>query len=114
MTLAETLVAEPPPLQVDEDGIVRVGGTRVTLDTVIGAYKDGATAEEIAEDYDALSLADVHAVLSYYMRHTAEVEAYLEAGQRQAEEIRRENEMRFPARGLRERLLARRNSGRRG
>jgi uncharacterized protein (DUF433 family) len=108
MTLAESFVAEPPPLQMTPDGVVKVGGTRVTLDTVIGAYHQGETAEQIAEHYSALSLADVHAVIAYYLRHRSEVEAYLEERHRQAAEIRRENEARFPPDGVRERLLARR------
>ena len=37
MALLEKFIAEPPPIQMDEDGVARIGGTRVTLDTVIGA-----------------------------------------------------------------------------
>ena len=40
---------EPVPLKLDSDGTIRVGGTRVPVDTVILAFHDGATAEEIAE-----------------------------------------------------------------
>ena len=40
-----------PPLALDADGVARVGGTRVTLDTVIGAYKRGVTAEMIVDRY---------------------------------------------------------------
>jgi uncharacterized protein (DUF433 family) len=108
MTLVESFVAEPPPLQMTSDGVVRVGGTRVTLDTVVGAYHRGETAEQIAEHYSALSLPDVYAVISYYLRHRSEVDAYLEERRRRAAEIRQENEVRFPPDGVRERLLARR------
>ena len=45
MTLA--ILAEPAPLTINPDGVVKVGGTRVTLDTVIFVFKQGATAEEI-------------------------------------------------------------------
>jgi uncharacterized protein (DUF433 family) len=108
MRLAESFVAEPPPLRMTPDGVDRVGGTRVTLDTVVGAYRRGETAEQIAEHYSALSLADVYAVITYYLRHRSEVEAYLEERRRRAAEIRQENEARFPPDGVRERLLARR------
>ena len=47
MSIAETLVAKPPPLRLDVDGNLLVGGTRVPLDTVVGEYEDGASAEEI-------------------------------------------------------------------
>lgn len=109
MALMETLVAEPPPLLMDADGVARVGGTRVTLDTVVGEYEDGATVEEIVQNFDTLHLADVHAVIAYYLRHRLEVEEYLHQRQERAEEIRQQNEARFPSQGLRERLLARRN-----
>ena len=42
---------QPLPLTMDTDGVVRVGGTRVTLDTIIYAFLDGATAEEIVQQY---------------------------------------------------------------
>jgi uncharacterized protein (DUF433 family) len=108
MGLLETLVPKAPPLQLDADGVMRVGGTRVTLDTVIGAYEDGATADEILMQYDALRLPDVYAVISYYLENRAEVEAYLARRQQQAEEVRRQVEARSPQAGIRERLLARR------
>ena len=44
MTIAETLIAEPPPLYVADEGVVRVTGTRVSLDTVIVAFQNGCTA----------------------------------------------------------------------
>jgi uncharacterized protein (DUF433 family) len=102
------LEAPPLPLAADAFGVVRVGGTRIPLDTVITAFKQGSTPEQIVDDFDTLHLADVYAVIGYYLRHQSEVEAYLEEQRRSAEEIRRENERRFPPHGIRERLLARR------
>jgi len=100
--------AQPVPLEIKE-GVVRVAGSRVTLDTVIGAFNDGATAEEIALKYPTLALADIYAVIAYYLREKPAVDAYLEAYQRQREETQREVEARFNPVGIRERLLARRN-----
>src|SRR6266496_4097086 len=108
MTLEDTLVAELPPLRLTEEGVLRVRGTRVPIDTVIGAYEDGETPEEIVHHYSSLNVADVYAVISYYLRHRPVVETYLEQRRERAAEIRRENEARFPSQGLRERLLARR------
>lgn len=108
MTLIDTLTPMIPPLKMDEGGAIRVGGTRVTLDTVIGEYEDGATPEEIVMHYDTLQLADVHAVISYYLRHRTEVGEYLKQRRQEGEELRHENEKRFPSQGIRERLLARR------
>ena len=103
-----TLRAEPVPLATDIDGVVRVGGTRVTLDTVVAAFEDGATAEEIVYQCPSLGLADVYSVIGYYLHRRSEVEAYLRQRQQRADEVRRQNEARFDPRGIRERLLARR------
>jgi uncharacterized protein (DUF433 family) len=105
---ALVITTEPIPLETDADGVVRVGGTRVTLDTIVAAFKDGATVEEIVYQYPSLNLADVYSVIGYYLQQRAEVEAYLRRRQQQADEIRRENEARFDPRGIRDRLLARR------
>jgi uncharacterized protein (DUF433 family) len=92
----------------DADGVIRVGGTRVTLDTVVAAYRDGATAEEISRQYPSLELVDVYAAIVYYLRRRSEVEAYLSEREARAAMIRRDNESRFDPAGVRERLLARR------
>lgn len=99
---------DPLPLEKDKDGTIRVGGTRVTLDSVIWEFNQGASAEEIVDAYPSLRLADVYAVIGHYLRHRSEVEEYLRQQEREAEVIRREIEARFDPRGIRERLLARR------
>lgn len=70
--------AEAPPLRADSAGVMRVGQTRVTLDTVVYAFNEGSTAEEIVSRYPALQLSDVYAVISYYLRHQEAVHAYLD------------------------------------
>ena len=106
--MALAITATLPPLSMNSDGVVRVGKTRVTLDTVVFAFNAGATAEEIVYRYPSLALADVYAVLGYYLQRQLEVDAYLTERQRDAEQIRRQNEARFDPSGIRSRLLARR------
>lgn len=108
MLVGLDIKVEPVPLRTDADGVVRVGATRVTLDTVIGAFKDGATAEEIASQYPTLQLADIYSVIAYYLRSTEDVEAYLQNRRDQAKLVREENEARFDPKGVRDRLMARR------
>jgi uncharacterized protein (DUF433 family) len=105
MTLA--IVAEPAPLTANEDGVILVGKTRVTLDTVVAAFLEGATAEEIVEQYPSLQLADVYSVIGYYLRHKTEVDAYRKIRQERAAQVRQENERRFNPVGIRDRLMAR-------
>ena len=105
--LLESLTPEPPPLRLLHD-VLRVGHTRVSLDSVIYAFKTGATAEEIRQDYSSLDLADIYLVIGYYLRHREAVDAYLEECEKYAEEVRRAIEAEEPYEKIRERLLARR------
>ena len=96
---------DPAPLSTDEDGVVRVGGTRVRLDTVVYAFNQGASAEEILQQYP--SLADIYAAISYYLQHRTSVDEYLKDRQQEHERVRQTNESRSDPAGLRERLLKR-------
>lgn len=109
MTTLTTI--ETIPLEADIDGVIRVSYTRVTLDTIVQAFGDGATAEGIAQQYPSVPLADIYTVIGYYLRHTAEVEAYLQQRQEQADQVRQMNDIRFDPVGVRQRLLARRAIG---
>jgi uncharacterized protein (DUF433 family) len=95
------------PLETDEHGVIRVSNTRVTLDTVVTAFKAGATAEEIAQQYPTIPLADVYYVIGYYLHRQAEVEVYLGKRKQEAEELQKQIEVRINPIGIRERLLAR-------
>jgi uncharacterized protein (DUF433 family) len=87
-----TIHNDAVPLRVDETGTVRVGKTRVILELVVHAFRDGATPEQIVQDYDTLNLADVYAVIGYYLRHRDEVDAYLAERAAEAEELRKKIE----------------------
>jgi len=106
--MAEALTTEQIPLVTGTDGVIRIRGTRVTLDSLVSAFIDGATAEEIAEQYPSASLADVYQVIGYYLRHSTALESYFAERQQQISETRRGNESRWPPDGIRNRLLARR------
>jgi len=102
--------AEAAPLTIDSGGTVRVGGTRVTLDTIVGAFLQGASAEEIAQQYPVVSLGDIYAVIAYYLRHRAEVDQYLGQRAQEGDALRKEIEANLDRSVIRERLLARRAS----
>ena len=106
--MALPLTAETYPLIRDADGRLVIEGTRVPLDTVVRGFLDGASPEEIALRFTSLDLADIYAVVTYYLRHREAVDDYLREREARSAEVRRENERRFPSRGIRERLLARR------
>jgi uncharacterized protein (DUF433 family) len=105
--MAFTPTNDPLPLESDAHGVIHVGKTRVTLDTVVAAFNEGATAEEIVQQYPSLLLADVYSVIGYYLHQRADVDAYIQERQQRAATLRKENETRFSPVGIRERLLAR-------
>ncbi len=93
-----------------EAGVLRIGDSRVSLDTVIIAFSQGATPEQIVEDYDSLELAEVYAVISYYLQNRDEVEDYLAGRKVERGKLRRQIESRSNPQGIREKLLARRRN----
>src|SRR5437588_4503161 len=103
------LHAEPPPLRGDEGGAVRVGTSRVSLDLVVEQYENGMTPEDLVRAYDTLNLADVHAVIAYYLRHREEVRTYLRRREEEAKALRARIEGERPHIS-REELLARRRA----
>src|SRR5438105_1742556 len=109
--MALTIARSHIPIRVDKDGVARIGSSHVTLDTVIAAYEQDSSAEEIVSQYPTLKLADVYHVIGYYWDHQADVNAYLAERARRRAEVRRENEARSDPEGVRARLLARREQG---
>lgn len=106
--MSPTGTTERIPVHTDVDGVIRIGGTRVTLDTIVGASEAGATAEEIVQRYPSVGPADVYAVIAYYLGHRAELAEYLDRRRDIAAEVCNENERCFDPSGVRDRLLARR------
>jgi uncharacterized protein (DUF433 family) len=103
-----TLILEAQSVPLHEiDGVFLVGKSRVPVDTVIHAYDRGFTPEEIALQFPVLQLNDVYSVLSYYLNNRDAVDSYLSTRREHSEQIRHENERRFPSDGIRHRLTAR-------
>ena len=102
-----TISNDPAPLAADENGVVRIRGSRVRLDTVIYAFNQGATAEEILQQYPSLALSEIYATISYYLQHRDSVDSYLLERGREHGRVRQLNESRADPAGLRERLLKR-------
>ena len=101
------VVAQFPPLETNADGVVLIGKTRVTLDTVVAIFEQGATAEEIVHRYPSLKLADVYATIAFYLNNREEIEIYLQQRKQQAQKVRERNESKLDSQTMRDRLLAR-------
>jgi uncharacterized protein (DUF433 family) len=103
----EGVIPAAPPLRL-ADGVLRVGRTRVSLDTVIYAFNQGYTPKVILRKYPSLELADIYSTIAYYLWNREMIDAYLEERRKFEEEVRLEIEAEEPFEKIRERLLARR------
>ncbi|MFL5245834.1 MAG: DUF433 domain-containing protein [Gemmataceae bacterium] len=97
------------PLRADHGGAVRVGNSRISVDVIVQQYENGMTPEDMVRAYDTLVLADVYAVIAYYLRHRDEVRTYLKRREDEAEALRMRIEAERPG-VSREELLARRSA----
>lgn len=110
--MASDEVSNPYPIRVDADGVPRVGSSRVRLANVVHYYQQGATPGEIQERLPSLPLADIYAVIAFYLRHRAELDSYLVHQATEAERVRMEADSRPGTKALRKKLLDHRNRAR--
>lgn len=94
------------PLTAGISGALFVSGTRISLHSVVSMFEGGASAEEIAYEFDSLDLPDVYSVIAYYLRNRSQVDAQLAEEERRSEEASVGFERAFPN-FLREKLLQR-------
>lgn len=95
------------PLTIGDDGTIHVKGSRVTLDVIVHQFKQGATAEQIIEDFPSLNLRDIYGAIYYFLDHEEEVEEYLNKQKDAAAETHKLIESNNDSRALRERIRAR-------
>lgn len=108
--MSVAIQAELPPLEADDGGILRVGGTRVPFDAVIAAWQEGASAEDITALFPVLYLADVYDTIAYYLRHRSSLDEYLSEQADARERLRERAAAKLDVGDLRARLVARRKA----
>jgi uncharacterized protein (DUF433 family) len=84
------------------DGNYYISGTRVSLDSLIHAFRRGESPETICQNFDVLHLEEVYGAIAYYLANQAAIDAYLLGQGKKWTEGKRASE-RIPA-SLRERL----------
>ena len=70
-------------------GTYRVAGTRISLDSVVYAFRDGQTPEGIVRSFPLLSLEQAYGAIAYYLANREQVDAYLEQGEADYEAFRK-------------------------
>ena len=79
-----------------EPDVIRIKGHRLGIEDVLELYNEGYCPEQIALEYDTLSLEEIYATLTYYWRNKTEIDAYLERLRALVEQSIREYERREP------------------
>lgn len=79
------------------DGGYWVAGTRVLLESVVHPFREGQTAEAIAEDLPALRLEQVYGAIAFYLAHRSEIDSYLNQAQAEYDAARRASRSADPA-----------------
>ncbi len=107
MSIQVEFEVSAPPFRWDEAGGIRIGQSRVTLDSLLAAYHSGSTPEEIAVQYSILHLEEIYSAIAYYLSHPQQIDSYLEQRHRKQEQQRSEFVQQYNLANLRQRLLDR-------
>lgn len=62
----------------ERDGNYYVTGTRISLDSIVHAFRRGESPETICQNYELLRLEEVYGAIAYYLANQVQVDAYLE------------------------------------
>lgn len=76
--------------------IYRLRGTRVSLDSIVHAFRRGQTAESIAQSFPVLTLEQVYGALTFYLSHRSKVDAYVKRADVELEAMRQETREQDP------------------
>ena len=71
------------------DGGYWITGTRISLDSVVYAFRDGLSPETIQREcFPLLSLEQVYGAVTYYLAQRKEIDSYLEQAKSEYEALR--------------------------
>lgn len=71
------------------EGVYYVPETRISLDSIVYAFREGCSPETIREDFEGLTLAHVYGAIAFYLDHQADIDAYLLQRKEQWSELER-------------------------
>jgi uncharacterized protein (DUF433 family) len=82
-------VAYPVSSYIEErDGGLYVAGTRVSLDSVVIRFQQGASPEKIVQSFPVLKLSQVYGAIAYYLENEKPISEYIAEGEREFERSR--------------------------
>jgi uncharacterized protein (DUF433 family) len=66
-------------IELDDQGVAWISGTRVkVIEVALDRLAHGSSPEEMHFQYPHLSLAQIHAALSYYYEHQSELDSEIQ------------------------------------
>ena len=71
------------------EGVYYIAGTRISLDSIVYAFREGSSPETIRQDFEGLTLAHVYGAIAFYLDHQADIDAYLLQRKEQWDELER-------------------------
>ncbi len=80
------------------EGVYRIRGSNVSLDSIVIFWHQGETPEELQESFPTLTLAQVYGAIAYYLNHKSEIDQYLAESKAKYQEQRAAAEAADPER----------------
>jgi uncharacterized protein (DUF433 family) len=75
------------PYLAEEDGALRIKGTRVGLEPIVAGFQEGESPEKIAEGFPTVTLAQVYGAIAYYLDNKQLIEEWMAESQRELDQI---------------------------
>jgi uncharacterized protein (DUF433 family) len=73
------------PYLEERNGGLYIVGTRVSLDSVVIHFQEGASPERIVQSFSTLKLSQVYGAIAYYLENEEMVKEYIAEGERELE-----------------------------
>jgi uncharacterized protein (DUF433 family) len=77
------------PYLAQEDGALRIKGTRVGLEPIVAGFQEGESPEKIAQEFPTITLAQVYGAIAYYLDNKQLIEEWMAESQRDLDRIPR-------------------------
>lgn len=81
---------------VQLEGAYRISETRVSLDSVVYAFRRGASPESIQRSFPSLTLEQIYGAITFYLSHQEEIDQYLLDREAEHEKLRADSRAAHP------------------
>jgi uncharacterized protein (DUF433 family) len=65
-----------------------IAGKRILLDSVVHAFRRGASPESILRSFPLLTLEEIYGAITYYLSNQSQIDEYLASGEEEYEKQR--------------------------